>query len=509
MEDINKLLRKRKPKGDETGRAYICYLANVIDRLRDDTIPEYATMEQIDRIASKIEDPAEQNKYRFYVSMGYALQSWRIRQSELFNACISELNFYMQTTVTITTAEEYRNAWMCQPVILQKGKREEIISEYKYSRDEIYKALLRYYVDTDRPTVGSFSAEIKRASETPYTGSEPGPGYWETQDGRRSDRYSAEEWENIAIDILLQGHRGAGETRLDALKRLNADRRKKQLRAFYNGLEIQGYTAEEVRAQLLADIDITDESYLIGDSTHRVIENDIRAALDIPALPAAWKSYPQSLLDRMKEGEYTEEYRKVISNKLERDAPGKKEFSRRELEAYIFSLPQKVIEDLEQLALEGYFTDEVYRQQAKLGYTESEEAPRRFCLKRVSVPVLKTHIFMNDLRKVNAFNTLIDILAEVYDLPELVGTFGMDPTLLETHAELYTETLYGIYASLEGDELQATVYERMKPIDIAEARPTAEAIAMVKSELQPAGKSRVCDARIARLDLYINELCAR
>ena len=115
------------------------------------------------------------------------------------------------------------------------------------------------------------------------------------------------------------------------------------------------------------------------------------------------------------------------------------------------------------------------------------------------------------LRYLYAFNELIKIIADVYDLPEL-GTYATyDLSSFEYKANGYNGLLYVLYGGVYGsDEERRDKRELIKELfphlDIDSTKPTEQATAEVRRAIEKLGYTSDARRELRYLDSYINQL---
>ena len=110
-----------------------------------------------------------------------------------------------------------------------------------------------------------------------------------------------------------------------------------------------------------------------------------------------------------------------------------------------------------------------------------------------------------------AYNALMEILAEVYDLPELKETARIKTKDLEGRMEAFNSFLHGLYYGVYGTEAdkkrkREIIKEALYELDYEQLKPTEEAIAEVTKELEALGISSNARKRLKYLDKFITAL---
>jgi hypothetical protein len=115
------------------------------------------------------------------------------------------------------------------------------------------------------------------------------------------------------------------------------------------------------------------------------------------------------------------------------------------------------------------------------------------------------------MRYLYAFNALMEIIEEVYDIADLADTTRLDTSLFESKMTAYNNMLYVFYHNVYGNEAEkqhkrAIIKEVFSPLEIDTLTPTKEAIEGVKAELTKLGFSSNARKRLKYLDAFIDRL---
>lgn len=110
-----------------------------------------------------------------------------------------------------------------------------------------------------------------------------------------------------------------------------------------------------------------------------------------------------------------------------------------------------------------------------------------------------------------AFNALMEILGEVYDLPELASVARYDTHFFENKINAYNGYLYGAYTDVCGDEAEkqrkrAILKYAFIPLETEPLKPSQEAVEEVREELTKLGFSTEARRQLKYLDAFINRL---
>lgn len=110
-----------------------------------------------------------------------------------------------------------------------------------------------------------------------------------------------------------------------------------------------------------------------------------------------------------------------------------------------------------------------------------------------------------------SYNALLEIIEQVYEIPELAKTARRDTKTLEEKIAGYNSTLYFFYYHVCGSEEEkqrkrSIIKEVFKPLDPEEVKPTEEAINGMKEELLNLGFTNETRKKLKYLDPLINRL---
>lgn len=110
-----------------------------------------------------------------------------------------------------------------------------------------------------------------------------------------------------------------------------------------------------------------------------------------------------------------------------------------------------------------------------------------------------------------AFNSLMEIIGKVYDLPELAEVARCDTTMFESKMNGYNGILYIFYHNVYGNEAEkqhkrAIIKEAFSPLDAESLKPSQEAIEEVTAELTKLGLSSKARKKLKYLDAFIDHL---
>ena len=110
-----------------------------------------------------------------------------------------------------------------------------------------------------------------------------------------------------------------------------------------------------------------------------------------------------------------------------------------------------------------------------------------------------------------AFNTLMEIIGKVYDLPELAEVACFDTSLFESKMSGFNGMLYIFYHNVYGNEAEkqhkrAIIKEAFRPLETETLKPSQEAIEEITAELTKLGFSSDARKKLKYLDAFIDRL---
>ena len=110
-----------------------------------------------------------------------------------------------------------------------------------------------------------------------------------------------------------------------------------------------------------------------------------------------------------------------------------------------------------------------------------------------------------------AFNTLMEIIGKVYDLPELAEVAYYDTSLFESKMRGFNGMLYIFYHDVYGNEAEkqhkrAIIKEAFRPLETETLKPSQEAIEEITAELTKLGFSSEARKKLKYLDAFIDRL---
>lgn len=129
---------------------------------------------------------------------------------------------------------------------------------------------------------------------------------------------------------------------------------------------------------------------------------------------------------------------------------------------------------------------------------------------RAELEGLRDNLFTPALSYLYAFNTLVLLIGEVYDI-DGIEVAQLGTATFESQINAFNGILYSFYFSVYGDEAEKArkrelIKELFQPIDYEALKPRAEAIEAVKAELIKAGISTTARKLLKNLDSLIDRL---
>lgn len=123
----------------------------------------------------------------------------------------------------------------------------------------------------------------------------------------------------------------------------------------------------------------------------------------------------------------------------------------------------------------------------------------------------KENLIEPALAYIYSFNALLDVLGDVYDLPDLPKTAKLDLTEYEEKVKAYNTLLYMFYYSVTGDEEErkhkrAIIKEAFSPIEPAELIPSQDTLEEIREELTKLGLSSEARRKLKYLDPLVYRL---
>lgn len=258
MADIKHLLNKKKWRGEEIGKALILNLVNDFKHKSDPNHKPLFSQSDLDRMTSSIDTERDGKAYNSYINLyngvldGHNRSEANMQQAQ---------NGYYRLLMYVTNAEQAENAKRIMeqfPVIMTEKQYKETVEKLeaeKRSFEESYNGLFfhaiqyytGYYVGVKTKTPKPIKEALAALKKEPFTNHEIlaainreyGEGYYTLPDGRRSDEMSIEEWREALKEQYLKTHQatinGEKASFEGTLKTFNEQRLIRQYRRLYEG----------------------------------------------------------------------------------------------------------------------------------------------------------------------------------------------------------------------------------------------------------------------------------
>lgn len=120
-------------------------------------------------------------------------------------------------------------------------------------------------------------------------------------------------------------------------------------------------------------------------------------------------------------------------------------------------------------------------------------------------------LFIPALRYIYAFNVLMGIVGEIYDIDGM-ETLQLKTRTFENQLDGFNNLLYMLYAEVYGDAEEKTRKRELlkglfSPVDVEEIKPTQEAIEAVRAKIADLGYSTTARKQLKDFDRFIAMLC--
>jgi len=548
--NINKLLSQSTWKGKEVGKAVLLTLIE-LNKTQAETKPLFSK-EDIRKMVKGLANEHERDIYNRYVDLNNAIIGMSMLTEGYLQQAYHGYFKHLLTLMDLHHAQDSQRITEAYPVIMTEkqyqdhyARAQKETRERKASFKDIILELLGQYT-TDREDKPKTPKPIKDALEAlkkePVTSEfilsrinkHLGLGYRQLPDGRRSDQMSKEEWQQAFEEMYLAKHKitidGRPATYEEAMREVGEQRIVRHWRRAYEAEkpiddfedmdleekeELSGITWHDYEAPpegltkwdiIAGDWDMT-ELYSCAyqeDAGHeKAYFNEF--IKDFPKLFSALKeelakykglakiadTKPANYLkEAITYGELADAgiwYYQDITTPSHWDVvkragqPGY-----RKLNGIAILKEDTYSKSVTHIDENGYFIDP-YKNHLleKITAIENKEALIR----------TRDTLLMEGLRLVLAYNTIMDIFAEVYATPELAH-LKKDESHLKSILGAFNNITMSLYASIKGsDEEQREQRTRLKKIyptiDLEALRPTEETISKVKAKIADKGVTGV------------------
>lgn len=464
MEDIKSLKRKRKPSGDAAGRALLGVLANDYHRRRDPSAPIYGTMDDIEVIIKKLPTSEDVSRYRFYEDLYFSIIANHDRQRAEYNYTTGYMSMAMDRVSRYASTVATRAALMAEPLVITKATKNKALNVHMMSQADVVNELCYQYAQGCDNTPEAVREYLQSSKSAPSESPEP-TTIEVLEDGRRSSDYTPREWLELKKGLYPIDVRIAAKDIFP--DNFHLDMRTDGIKMMVRRLN---YYCDAVR-YLLAPV--TDEQ-----------EREAREMLNLPFLPLKEEPAERSQYDDIVDGHYPEGYLVVVRLALDDITNGELSYTYKRLQAAGVNLDELA-------AYRSYFKGNagaLDRLEHGVAVTSNDDYIRS----EIPLPRLQptpAAEILRGMQFVYAYNGLIDIYAELYDVPELTWV-KFDTTKIESFFDMYNDLIADIkHDYQDDDDLRADV-EMLEPIRIEQAKPTPEAMQAIKKDLQDHGYSR-------------------
>lgn len=566
--EINSLLNKTTWKGEEVGRAVILSFIHDYENRGNPKAKPLFTQADMNRMSNGLASDYDGKVYNQYVTLHNGIVEEYNRAQGLYQQA---QNGYYRMLIRLTGAQQADNAKRIlshMPAIVTEKQYIDITTEetnkkraFKESYQSLIFQALNYYLGQVAGTEPKVPKAIKDALEAlknePVTNPDIlehisrdwGDGYYTLPDGRRSDDYEKEEWQAILKEEYLKTHKLTIEGHLqdyeETMRYFNQERIIQKHEAIFNGQEPADESTLPSRLKSAFDLewhyydeppeDLTKWDVVAGEWS--MLERYSGASgdedkyfkafiADFPGLFAALKKDIAS-----KKG--LEETSKIKAANYGKDFITWGELA----DLGVYGYPVLVDTD-HYTFLEGYNKRKDHTRRAFMNgvavlkegsYTDSDvdengyyEEPKMELLSLFSgVEALskdedeleelegaRTVLLLPALRGIEAYNTMLDILAERFKINELPA-LKQDLSQLYGQIKAYNMMVATFYTTVFGDEEEKArrrelIKEIFIRVDLDTIKPTAAAIESVKEKLQ---KPAPLDAE-TRIQLLTIELAS-
>lgn len=477
MEDVQKLKRKRKMKGDQLGRAMLGIIANGAERKKDPTIPLYMDGDTLATLVDKIDDGKEAVLFNFYQDLYFAIHENKKRQAAAYNDARGCLNTSMRMLQAIAAHNNCYGLLVYNPLVITSEERKIIVDHAAIRRDIVIQEALKYPGAEGKPEPIREAVErARRTKSSEYLMQDA----IELPDGTKIKEFRPDGRNETLEAMFLDGKIQEGETAEEALARINRDRYTETARhAWLKDISLEGVQYPEIEEVLEYGIQHFDVSYLIEPARSET-ERLVREILGIPALPikktTIKRESPNQEMD-ISIGIYPDYYLEAVTNYVNGIEPGDDWISWKGLEdagllhcTDLYKLPfQQYAEDqpagLARLANGLAVIDDNYDTGVR----------RRADIKPLAITGAPAAEVYRGMKFVYGFNAMIDIYADVYEVPELVAA-KLDTASMERYAEQYNTTLTRLWAATPEQELRDIIRAKMEYIKMDQAKPDPDKV---------------------------------
>lgn len=479
MEDIQKLKRKRKMTGDQLGRALLGIVANDVMRQKDPSVPEYCDLDTIYTLSDKIKDPAELAKFGLYEDIYYSIIEATNRRVNAYNDSLWRIQFAYRTLNQIGT---YHNSWGLaynNPLVITRKDYDKITQEYRFKKDDVIREVLKGPGAEYKQEI--FKDVLERAKNTMSDGK---IGFTEQViNGKAYNEFTVDhdggERNHELESIFLEGKRLKGESDEQALERINTERFQVMARhAWLKDISIDGVQYSEIDDVLEYSFKHWGIGYLTMPARNEV-ERKVREICGIPALPFKERHRKVRFNHEWEIvfGIYPDYYTKAITDYVEALAPDRDELTWDDLERggllqcrSLYAMPfidkaKTVYRGIERLRNGLAIVDDMFLSRP-LMYDTCD---------RPNIPSSPAAEVYRGMQFVYGYNAILDILADVYEVPELT-VIKMDTKNIEELAESYNAYLVRMWAASPDKGMREMMRTRLEYLRLDQAKPDPDKV---------------------------------
>lgn len=564
--NINKLLSQSTWKGKEVGKAVLLTLIE-LNKTQAKTKPLFSK-EDIRKMVKGLANEHERDIYNRYVDLNNAIIGMSMLTEGYLQQAYHGYFKHLLTLMDLHHAQDSQRITEAYPVIMTEkqyqdhyARAQKETRERKASFKDIILELLGQYT-TDREDKPKTPKPIKDALEAlkkePVTSEfilsrineHYGLGYRQLPDGRRSDQMSTEEWRQAVEEILTARHNITIDGRPATFEETMREVGKQRLILNWR----RAYEAES--PVNMEDLDLEEREELSGITWH-TYETPPEGLTKWDIIAGDWdmtELYAGAYREHA--GHEDEYFREFIKDFPKLFSALKEELAKyKGLAKIAETKPANYLKEAityGELADAGiwYYQDittpshwDVVKRAGQPGYRKLNgiailkedtysksvthidengyfiDPHKDHLLERITAienkeALIRTRdtLLMEGLRLVLAYNTIMDIFAEVYSTPELAH-LKKDERHFKGILGAFNNLTMSLYASIKGsDEEQREQRTRLKKIyptiDLEALRPTEETISKVKAKIADKGVTGVMSSGSQETSIhnYILEL---
>ena len=547
--NINKLLSQSTWKGKEVGKAVLLTMIEL--NKGNASTKQLFSMEEIRKMVKGLANEHERNIYNKYIELNNALIEISTVTEGYSQQALHGYYKYFFYVIELSHALDSEATARRYPIIMTEKQYQELYSKareekraFKTSFKDIIFDLLSQYTEEKAKPPKPIKDALEATKQEPVTNEfilskinfEHGQGYYQLPDGRRSDQTPEKEWIKAFEEIYLAKHNisidGRPATFEEATKEVGKHRILEDWNRIYNGKPaykeetaqeypefVWHYYEDPPEGLTKWDIIAGEWSMLETYNCYWRHDKDYEGETEPECFNEFIKDYPK-LFSAIKE--YIAQHKRL--EKIAQTKPAKYyepsitggELADAGLVAYKrLNTPNihHLVDGMKgykptnngiAVIKEGTYSQKHSRAIDKDGYfinplqnplldrlLETMEG-------RDNIQRIRDNVFLDGLKAVLAYNALIDILADIYSVPELAELKkGVDTiaSMIETH----NNTIKSINAEITGSpaerELQRDTLSELFPlIDLDSHKPKQEHIDAVRDGIANNGIKGITEA---------------